>query len=119
MMCHIVEAGASTHGLDLALRIGVASWSGEHRHGEHARTRGRNAIIIDGHLYDRHLAPWFHGGANFLEQADICWDIEVVDEVGDQHRIVAGPLIGSEGAAFDRMPAVRHPELDGILMRDR
>jgi hypothetical protein len=119
-MCHIVEAGTSAHGLDLTLRIGVAGWSrGEHGHGEHAGAWRRNAIIIDRHLYDRHLAPRLHGGVNFLEQANIGRDIEVVDEVGDQHRIVAGPIIGSEGTAFDRVPAVGHPELDGILMGDR
>jgi len=119
-MRHVMEAGTGAHGFDFALRIGVTRrGGGEHGHGEHARTWGRDAIVVDGHFHDRHPCPRFHSGANFLEQANICWDIEMVDEVGDQHRIIAGPIICGEGAAFDRMPAVRDPEFDGVLMGDR
>jgi hypothetical protein len=50
----------------------------------------RDAIVMDGHFHDRHFPSRFHRGANFLEQASVCRDVEMVDEVGRQHSITAG-----------------------------
>ena len=55
---YVVEAGASAHGLDFALRERVSRRGGcEHGHGEHTGARGRDVIVVDGHFHDRHFRP--------------------------------------------------------------
>jgi len=101
------EIGASRNALDLCEGVSVAGGrSGQHHHAEGSRGGWRNAIRIGNEFSDCGAAARLERGMHLSHESGAGGRIEMVQEIGDQYKIVVGAKVDFEGAAGKQVVAI-------------